>query len=87
MEFILNITDVLINFITEELLYGQADVPVEPETNLLVTGLVDSLGIMRLTLHIEETLGIPIPPEDITIENFLTVADMTRYLEAKLAVA
>lgn len=77
-----NVTDVLINFITEELLYGQEDEPVEPDTDLLVTGLVDSLGIMRLTLHIEETLGIVVPPEDITIENFLTVADMARYLEA-----
>lgn len=82
-----NITEILIEFIMEELLYGQSDEPVEPDTNLLLTGLVDSLGIMRLTLHVEETLGFQVPPEDITIENFLTVSDMTRYLEAKLAVA
>ncbi|MEM7125429.1 MAG: acyl carrier protein [Chloroflexota bacterium] len=83
----MNITEILIEFIMEELLYGQSDEPVEPDTNLLLTGLVDSLGIMRLTLHVEETLGFQVPPEDITIENFLTVSDMTRYLEAKLAVA
>ena len=79
----MNISDVLITFIDEELLLGQYDEPLESETNLLLTGLVDSLGIMRLVLHIEEALGIDVPPEDIILENFLTVADMARYLEDK----
>lgn len=77
----MNTTELIIKFIDEEILYGQVDEPLEPETNLLLTGLVDSLGIMRLVLHLEEELGVTIPPEDIVIENFLTVADMTRYLE------
>ena len=83
----MNTTELIIKFIDEEILYGQSDEPVEADTNLLLTGLVDSLGIMRLVLHIEEELGISVPPEDIVIENFLTVADMTRYLEGQKEVA
>ncbi len=83
----MNTTELIIKFIDEEILYGQYDEPLEPDTNLLLTGLVDSLGIMRLVLHIEEELGISVPPEDIVIENFLTVADMTRYLEGQKEAA
>lgn len=80
-------SELLIKFIAEELLLGQSEEPIEVDTNLLITGLVDSIGIMRLVLHVEEELDIQVPAEEITIENFLTVADMARYLEAKLAIA
>lgn len=74
------IQNAIIGFITDELLMGQLPEPVEPDTNLLTTGLVDSLGIMRVILFIEETFGAAVPPEDILIEHFLTVETMTTYL-------
>ena len=77
----LSTTELILKFIQEEILFGQYDEELEPDTNLLLTGLVDSLGIMRLVLHLEGELGVSIPPEDIVIENFLTVAHMTRYLK------
>lgn len=77
------IENALIGFITDELLMGQPSQPVEASTNLLTTGLVDSLGIMRVILFIEETFGAAVPPEDILIEYFLTVETMTTYLTEK----
>lgn len=81
------IQNAISGFITDDLLMGQPTEPVEPDTNLLTTGLVDSLGIMRVILFIEETFGVAVPPEDILIEYFLTVQTMSTYLMEKHNVA
>lgn len=52
------------------------DTPVQPHTDLLTTGLVDSLGAMELVHFLEEQSSIDIDPVDITIENFGTVNSM-----------
>ncbi|MBV7333005.1 acyl carrier protein [Chloroflexi bacterium TSY] len=83
----MNFESEIIRFITDDLLLGMNDTPVTPDVNLLTTGLVDSLGVMRLVMFIEEEFGINVPPEDVTIEHFLTVSDMVRYLESTKVVA
>ncbi|MDX2381054.1 MAG: acyl carrier protein [Acidimicrobiia bacterium] len=52
---------------------------IEPETNLLLTGLVDSLGVMLIIDWIEGDLGISIHPGDVVLENFLTVQAMVDF--------
>ncbi|NNF53746.1 MAG: acyl carrier protein [Acidimicrobiales bacterium] len=52
------------------------DTPVKPDTDLLTTGLVDSLGAMELVHFLEEHRNIDIDPVDVTIENFGTVNSM-----------
>lgn len=52
------------------------DTPVQEGTDLLTTGLVDSLGAMEIVHWLEETEGVEIDPVDITIENFQTVAQI-----------
>ncbi len=52
------------------------DTPVQPDTDLLTTGLVDSLGAMELVHFLEEHRNIDVDPVDITIENFGTVNSM-----------
>ena len=68
------------SYIQNELLSGQT---VRDDEDLLTTGLVDSLAAMRLVAYIEEDLLLPVPPEDLIIENFATINDMTRYLESR----
>lgn len=43
-------------------------------TELLMSGLVDSLGIMNLVTWIEEQIRVEIDPGDVVIENFETPA-------------
>lgn len=64
-------------FITVELLNGQR---VADDEDLLGDGMVDSLGMMRLLAHIEDTLDLEVPPEHFTIENFQTIAAIEAYL-------
>ncbi len=67
-------------FIVDELLSGMK---VGEQDDLLLSGLVDSIGVMRLVAYIEEQAALQVPPEDVTIENFATIEAIGRYLEAR----
>ncbi|MDX2382309.1 MAG: acyl carrier protein [Acidimicrobiia bacterium] len=56
------------------------NVTIERETNLLLTGLVDSLGVMMIIEWIESDLGISINAGDVVLENFLTVEAMLDFV-------
>ncbi len=49
------------------------------ETDLLLTGLVDSLGIIQVVSWIEDELGVQVDPVDVTLENFQTPGAMIRF--------
>lgn len=68
----------LVAMIIEEITFGQ---PVETETDLLLTGLVDSIGVIRIVTWIEEHLEIEIDPGDVLLENFQTVALIVQYVK------
>ena len=71
----------LISYIESELLNGQYS--VSEDQDLLVSGLVDSIGIVRLVAFIEKELNIAIPPKDLTLENFGSVALIARYVDSQ----
>ena len=71
------------DFILHERLNGEQADELEFDTNLLVSGLVDSLGLVRLLAHLQEQLSITIPPQDVTIENFISINVMEIYLKTR----
>ena len=71
----------LTQFITQELLVDHDEIILTDDDDLLTTGLIDSLGIMRLVAFIEETFEKKIPYEDITIENFRSIRTIVNYLQ------
>jgi len=77
--------DDLLTFITDRLLAVPPAAALQAEDDLLSSGLVDSIGVMRIVAFIEERFGIAVPPEDVRIEHFLTVQDIARYLTARRA--
>lgn len=66
-------------YIGEELLSGRAE--VAPDEALLTSGLLDSLAVIQVVAFIREEYGVSIPPQDVTLENFETVARIEAYLE------
>ena len=54
--------------------------PVIGETDLLLTGLVDSLGVIRIVQWLEERLGVTIDPADVILDNFQTVDQMLAFV-------
>ena len=55
--------------------------PVEADTDLLLTGLVDSLGVVEVVAWLEDRLDVTIDPVDVVLENFQTVDLMITFAE------
>jgi acyl carrier protein len=75
---------IIIKYIQDNLLTGKGNIELSPEDDLLGSGLLDSMGVMRLVGFVEETFNIKIPPEDIVIENFMDVKAITNYVEVSI---
>jgi acyl carrier protein len=81
----MNIEETLSAYIGKELAAGPK-VDLGLDTNLV--GLLDSTGVVELTVWIESTFGFSVEIDDITPENFSTIrklADWIRKNTAKVA--
>ena len=67
-------------FIETQLLSGKQ---VSDTEDLLLSGLIDSLGVMRLVAFIEATFGFKVPAQDIKLANFSNLDSIVAYVEAK----
>lgn len=79
----MSISEALTRFIQDEIVVDDLD--IDGDTDLLLSGAVDSLGVIRITHWMEEETGISVDPGDVTLENFQTVAKMTAYLDAQVS--
>lgn len=52
---------------------------IEAGTDLLLSGLVDSLGVVQIVGWLEDRLGVQIDPVDIVLENFESVDAMLAF--------
>ena len=73
--------DRLTSFIADEVVPDD-DEEITGDTDLLGTGLVDSLGVILIVNWISATLGRTINPADVVLENFRTIDRMLSYLRA-----
>lgn len=56
---------------------------VADDQSLLLAGLLDSTLMLDLVSHLEKTLGITIGDDDLTPENFESIAAIQRYLRSR----
>ena len=75
-------TNELRQYILGEILKTPDDV-LEEDKDLLLSGLLDSISVMRLVTHIEEQAGISIPPEDLLPEHFGTLKQIDDCLKGQ----
>ena len=69
----------LARYIAHDLL-NQGQLVIADDEDLLGSGLLDSLSVMSLVHFIEQELHIAVPAEDVTIENFVSLSSIDRYL-------
>ena len=60
------------------------DVP-SPETDLLETGRLDSLGVVELLFQLEQRFGIRIDPDDLEVDHFRSLAAIAAFIAARVA--
>jgi len=66
------------------LLLKEVNVEVpSPETDLLETGVLDSLKLAELLSHLESRFGTRISVEDLEVDNFRSISRMAAFLQRR----
>ena len=55
------------------------------QDSLSETGLIDSVGFFALINHIAKIYGVSVEMDEITLDNFDSIADIIRYVTGKQA--
>ena len=76
-----SLSDDLVQFVASDVAIGGG--PLDSGTDLVMTGLVDSLGVMMVVDWLEQRLGIDIDPNDVVIEHFESVDAIIGYLRGR----
>lgn len=79
----LNVIEELEKFILTELAFDHDKKSIAPDEDLLIQGIIDSMGIMRLATFIEEKFGIKVTDEDLIPENFQNINSIKNYISLK----
>lgn len=74
----------LMEFITSELARGKAVSNLQDTDDLIGTEVMDSLGIMKLILFLEDNYPVKISDEDLTLENFSTIQSIHGLVQKKV---
>ncbi len=75
------LSDDLVQFIASDVALGGG--PLDAATDLVMTGLIDSLGVMMVVDWLEQRLDIVIDPNDVVIEHFESVDAIVSYLRGR----
>ena len=70
------------NFIIENFLFSERG--LKDDEPLFESGIIDSLGLIKLIAFIEEKFNVSIDMSEIMIENFKTVNDIMETLKSRM---
>lgn len=68
-------------FVTEEFL--PEGTYIKDDELLFDIGIIDSLGLIKLTAFIEENFGVIINPRDIDMDDFNTIEKIARFVNGR----
>lgn len=76
------VTQEILAFIQRELVLG--DTVLDEYSELFSSGLLDSLSLVDLIVHINHTYKLDVPPSDIRLETFNTPNAIAVYIVARI---
>lgn len=68
-------------FILQELMTGSSVDAIPADEDLLATGIVDSHGVMQLVAFLRERYGVTVRDDELTPENFQSIAAISAFVE------
>ena len=71
------------DYISRELVQDASLLPLGNTTPLIETGILDSLGVLRLMLFLEERFGIMMEDVGLVPEHFASVDAICAYLRSR----
>jgi len=75
--------DKITKFILTEIIKDNNYNHINPDDNLIENGIIDSLGIQKLIVFLEDAFSIDIADDDLTPDNFESVKAITTFLNTK----
>lgn len=79
----MNTNEQIRNYLAENFLLSSDGFTMGDDESLLETGVVDSTGILELTLFVEDTFGVEVLDQEIVPENFDSVSRIAAYVKGK----
>lgn len=73
--------EVLEKYIVNELAVEHNIKSLAPDEDLLGSGIIDSMAILKLVTFLEESFGIKVKDDDIVPENFQNLDSIVTYVE------
>jgi len=70
----------------KKIIYDIVKENFEDDESLIVSRNIDSMDVIDIATSIERQTGITINGEEITVENFDTINNITQYVLKKLAL-
>jgi acyl carrier protein len=81
------IHDAIRDFVIREFLPGQDPATLGADVPLISSGVIDSVGTLKLVLFLEETYGVEIDAADIDAGKLDTLASISALVETQRAGA
>jgi acyl carrier protein len=79
-------TDPNLNDAIRELISSKLLIQIDSEdADLLGAGILDSLALVQLLVHLEERFRVKIPLEDLEIDDLRSVSSIARVVEQQLS--
>jgi acyl carrier protein len=79
----MNTLEILEKFMLDQIAAGLGRVSFEADEDLLGQGIIDSLGIMKLVVFIEDTFNIKVDDAEIVPEHFQSLNSMATFVRQK----
>ena len=74
----------LLDFINHDLLLNRSpESAIVYETDLIASGVIDSLSLIQLVTYLEKETGLSIPDRDVNPDNFRSVETIVAYLNQR----
>lgn len=70
-------------YIIGEFLPGESPESLENATPLITSGILDSIGTVKLVSFLEETYGIELEAHEMSVDLLNTIDDIVRLVQAK----
>lgn len=78
---------VIIDYISTELVSDPEVLPLDVDTPLMDSNIVDSVAFLNLVMFLEEKFGIAVSDTDLTRQNFETVKAVCAYVRSQMPAA
>jgi acyl carrier protein len=76
--------EVIREFILREFLHDENPDELTSTTELISTGILDSLATLKLVTFLEETFGITVAAHEADEDHLNTIADIEKLVQSKL---